>query len=348
MLVWSRIRETIETQGRAALASVAMVAGSAPREAGARIVLRPDGGFWGTVGGGALEHELIAEARALLAAEAAPARLRDWSLGPELGQCCGGRVATLTEVFDRRDLAEVEAWAAREAAGPFETEATLGEDGRVRRSLRTASGAVAAGPRRAGEPFVERFGEDATPVLLFGAGHVGRALALALAPLPFRVRWIDSRADAFPPLVPANAEAVLTADPEAEIAAAPSGALVMIMTHSHPLDLALATAALSRSDLPHVGLIGSATKRARFLRRMRAAGLGDAALARLACPIGVAGVVGKEPAVIAASVAVQLLQWRGLAAGVAPAEPLSARAAPGPVATLAERRARPARVARTR
>ena len=180
--------------------------------------------------------------------------------------------------------------------------------------------------RRPGGVIIERFGDDDAPVLLFGAGHVGRALALALAPLPFRLRWVDTRDDAFPALIPANAVAVCTPTPEAEIATAPAHALVMIMTHSHPLDLALTTAALHRTDLGGVGLIGSAIKKVRFVKRMREAGLADSALARLTCPIGVSGIGGKEPAVIAAAVAAQLLQWRDVVAA-SKREPASLRTA---------------------
>jgi xanthine dehydrogenase accessory factor len=299
------VLETIDAQGGAALVSILDTAGSAPREAGARMVVRPDGGFWGTVGGGALEHQLIEAAGRALQARAA-AQLRDVPLGPDLGQCCGGRVTTLVETFARQQREAVAALAESEARGPFETRLTIGEDG-VRREptfFGEPPGALARGVYR------ERFGEDAAPLLLFGAGHVGRAVVLALAPLPFRVRWIDSRPEAFPHHVPANTQPVLAAGPAAEIAAAPRGALVLIMTHSHPLDLDVASAALRRGDLGFVGLIGSQTKKARFLSRMRAAGLAEPRLAGLTCPIGVPGVGGKEPAVIAASVAVQLLQVR--------------------------------------
>ncbi|HEY1944927.1 MAG TPA: xanthine dehydrogenase accessory protein XdhC, partial [Roseiarcus sp.] len=156
----------------------------------------------------------------------------------------------------------------------------------------------------------ERYGTQATPVYLFGAGHVGRALALALAPLPFELRWIDSRVDAFPERAPPNATLVHAADPTAELANAPDGALVVVMTHSHPLDLAIVDAALRGERLPFVGLIGSATKRARFVSQLRAAGRTEAELAALTCPIGVSGLEGKEPAVIAASTAAQLLMVR--------------------------------------
>ncbi|WP_460449480.1 xanthine dehydrogenase accessory protein XdhC [Alsobacter sp. SYSU BS001988] len=310
-LVWIRLLETVDAQGIAALASVVAVAGSAPREAGARLVLRPDGGFWGTVGGGQLEWSLIGEARAALAAGRGPVQVRDWPLGPDLGQCCGGRVTTWVETFDARDRDMLARFAALETAGRFDVAARLGQDGRVVR------GVLSSADRSPAEGVVERFGDDGAPVLLFGAGHVGRALAIALAPLPFRLTWIDSRAGEFPAHIPANATVRVADNPVEEVAAAPPGAFVMVMTHSHPLDLAVTTAALRRTELGPVGLIGSATKRARFLKRMREAGLSDAALARLVCPIGAPGVSGKEPAVIAAMTAAQLLQWRDAALRIA-------------------------------
>ena len=147
----------------------------------------------------------------------------------------------------------------------------------------------------------------ARAVYLFGAGHVGRALALALAPLPFAVRWIDPRRDAFPTHTPANVTLIHASEPVAELASAPDKALVVVMTHSHALDLEIVAEALRVERFGYVGLIGSATKRARFLSQMRAAGLTEVQLARLVCPIGVAGLESKDPAVIAASTAAQLL-----------------------------------------
>jgi xanthine dehydrogenase accessory factor len=164
-------------------------------------------------------------------------------------------------------------------------------------------------PETARDVWREPLSAPPTPLALFGAGHVGRALVLALAPLPFAVRWIDSRDGAFPQHVPANATPVPTADPEAEIARLPADALVLVMTHEHPLDLAITAAALARG-FPFVGLIGSASKRARFEKRFRAIGLPERRIRELACPIGLPGIEGKEPAVIAASVVAQLLQVR--------------------------------------
>ncbi len=302
MDTFRRLIEAIEAEGAAALITLAETAGSSPREAGVRMVVRASGGFYGTIGGGELEHQALDEARAALAAGRGPARRRLVALGPELGQCCGGRVVWRLETFDARDLADLAPLSAAEREGPFVALARLGGDGRVERRLGEAAG---DGDWR------EAFGEATTPVYLFGAGHVGRALALALAPLPFAVRWIDPRPDEFPKLAPANVTLVAAADPPAELAAAPDGAFVLAITHSHALDLAVVAEALRQDRFPYVGVIGSATKRARFTSQLKAAGFAEARIARLVCPIGAPGIVGKEPAVIAIAVAAQLLMARG-------------------------------------
>jgi len=167
--------------------------------------------------------------------------------------------------------------------------------------------------RRAVNPpqqWSEAYGMVRQPVWLFGAGHVGRALVLALAPLPFKVTWCDSRDEAFPPHIPVNVNPVYISDPEPHVAQAPAGGFVLAMTHSHPLDLAVTAAALARVDLPYVGLIGSATKRARFEKRYRELGIPEARIAQLSCPIGIADIKDKDPAIIAASTAVELLARR--------------------------------------
>jgi xanthine dehydrogenase accessory factor len=293
-MTWRSLLDFVERDGRAVLVTVEGAEGSTPREAGARMAVRADGAFSGTIGGGALEWLALAEAQRMMAGGPS-LRAFDKALGPELGQCCGGRVRLRLERFTAADRARLELLAASEA-------------------------------------------EVASPVQLFGAGHVGRAVVLALAPLPFAVDWIDARAEAFPAHVPANVSCQALDDPAAAVAAAPPGAQVLVMTHSHALDLAIVAAALRRDDLD-VGLIGSATKRARFAKRLAEAGL-DAA--RLVCPIGLPEL-GKEPAAIAAGVAVELLRWR--------AEQRRPRASlgpesdqdPGPVTTKRPRIAAPRR-----
>jgi xanthine dehydrogenase accessory factor len=308
--VWARIRETIERHGSAGLISVVGAAGSVPREAGARIVLRPDGDFFGTIGGGRLEYEAIAAARTALSAGRGRAQIRDWPLGPNLGQCCGGMVKTLTETFNADDLVAVRHLEAAETAGAFGVESGFGPDGRIRRALapQGAAGTQAATPAPF-DPgcFSESFGEVTSPVLLFGAGHVGRAVVLALAPLPFAVRWIDSRPGQFPQYVPQNAVTVCTEAAERELDEAPRDAIVVVMTHSHPLDFDITAQALQRGAFEFVGLIGSETKRSRFVHWARQVGLTGHQIDRLVCPIGIAEIKGKEPATIAAGLAAQLL-----------------------------------------
>ena len=321
-----RLIAAIEAEGAAALVTLTRIQGSSPREAGARMVVRPSGGFHGTIGGGALEWAALDAALAALRLGRGPASRRSLALGPELGQCCGGRVEWRIETFDRRDLAQLATIAEAEDKGSATVRAWLGQDGRVERSPEPdRRGDELTKSLARSEGWVEPVGQEARAVYLFGAGHVGRALALALAPLPFMVRWIDPRRDAFPSHAPANVALVHALKPAHEIANAPDGALIVVMTHSHGLDLEIVMDALSARRFGYVGLIGSATKRARFASQMLAAGLPEALLARLVCPIGLPGVKGKDPAVIAASTAAQLLmESERLAAEAAVRQPETA------------------------
>jgi xanthine dehydrogenase accessory factor len=147
---------------------------------------------------------------------------------------------------------------------------------------------------------------------LYGAGHVGRAIVALLAGIDCRVWWIDERADEFPAAVePPHIERLCVEPVEAEVAAAPAGAFYLVLTHSHDLDLRIAEAILRRGDFGYFGLIGSRTKRARFVHRFEQRGIARDAIDRMTCPIGVPGIAGKEPEVIAVAVAAQLLQESG-------------------------------------
>jgi xanthine dehydrogenase accessory factor len=310
MSVWPTIERFIAGQGAAALVTVAQAQGSSPREAGARMIVAPDGTFTGTIGGGALEWSALAEAQALLARrDAAVVRLNK-ALGPDLGQCCGGRVTLTVERYDKTDQAAIAELAAAERAGVVTTVSLPGRDGRLDRRIVKAD--EGRSPRPAYEiqsdgRVFERFGEEPTAFYLFGAGHVGRALVTALAPLPFAVTWIDTRPGAIPDLFPANVTAIREGDPANLLARAPNGAFIAVMTHSHALDLDLVIAALSAARFPYVGLIGSATKRARFTAAMRKMGMAVDLVESLVCPIGLTTIRDKAPAAIAASVAAQVL-----------------------------------------
>lgn len=147
-------------------------------------------------------------------------------------------------------------------------------------------------------------------VVVFGAGHVGKALVKLLGDLPCAVTWVDSREAEFPRDLPPRVRRVLCDAPEDEVRDLPPGADVVVMTHSHQLDLQIVEAVMRRGDHRYLGLIGSRTKRAQFEQRLAARGRTPEDLARLTCPIGLVGVGGKLPAEIAISVTAQLLQAR--------------------------------------
>ncbi|MBO9713231.1 xanthine dehydrogenase accessory protein XdhC [Sphingomonas sp.] len=287
---WTVAARDALAHGPAALVTVLATEGSAPRGPGTRMLVTAEG-LAGTIGGGALEHQAAAQARAILDQAPGSWRVQDWPLGPLLGQCCGGRVRLLVE-----RLAE-----APEGHGPWDV--TLGEPlvrvAAERRASLTRLPARGALPE-AGSRFVEPGEEPMLRVLMFGAGHVGRAIAARAEGLPLHLGWFDARPEAAEtPGMSLASEAEMVAC--AERAAA--GSAVVILTHDHALDYRLAAAAL-RGEAGFVGLIGSATKRARFLSRLAKEGI-DAA--RLTCPIGLAGIAGKAPDVIAIAVLAQLL-----------------------------------------
>ncbi|MCX7659660.1 MAG: xanthine dehydrogenase accessory protein XdhC [Caldimonas manganoxidans] len=247
----------------AAVVSVEHTQGSAPREAGTRMLVSACE-VAGTIGGGHLEFEAIRLAREALAHPGWTAFTQRFPLGPRLGQCCGGvvelRIAPLDEA----------AWRQWPETPP-------------------------------------RF-----VLQLYGAGHVGRALVRVLETLPCQVQWIDEREDAFPPDIPLSTAACIERlcvdSVEAEVARAPANACFLVMTHQHDLDLRITEAILRRGDFRYFGLIGSKTKRSRFEHRLIQRGIAPQALARMRCPIGVPGIEGKSPEVIAVAVAAELLQ----------------------------------------
>lgn len=241
----------------AALVTVSGVQGSAPREAGAAMGVSRRA-FCGTIGGGALEAEAIAKARLMLDRGELTMAV-DQPLGPEIGQCCGGRVQLRIDRATKETVAE-----CRESE----------------------NAATATNPS----------------VLIFGSGHTGSALAQALTPLPLNIIVIDQRAE-WLSKQGSTVKQVVTALPEAEVAAAPPRAAFVIMTHDHALDFMIAEAALARGDAAYVGMIGSATKRAKLTADLARKGV---AAEPLVCPIGAAGPKDKRPEVIAAATAAEI------------------------------------------
>lgn len=346
---WILALERCRARGeRAVLVGVVSSRGSVPREAGTRMVVTASD-LDGTIGGGHLELQAIGIARDMLAAAAQSAgELKRFPLGASLGQCCGGLVNLLFEPVGA-DAAWVDALASLRRAGQAVVVATTANRATAGKLLITAEAlhgslgdpqldeniavkardmlVTRASAQLVRTPANEELGEELVfletlcdpdfSIVLFGAGHVGRALASVLSGVPCRLTWVDSREDEFPEEVPRNATIVVTDEPEDEVAAAPRGTYFLVMTHSHALDQALAERILERGDFAYFGLIGSATKRRQFERRMAERGIPPARLADMTCPIGVPGIKGKDPATIAIAVAAQLLQLRerAIAAG---------------------------------
>ncbi len=270
--------------------------GSAPREVGTRMIVTRDQ-MHGTIGGGQLEFVALEQARKALDLVPGSWRVQDYPLGPLLGQCCGGRVKLLIERLDPASSV----WL-NEIAPDKMLETDLTADV-TQRSVRAAnSDATPHGDHDAVQPgwLRERLPAAPRPVVMFGAGHVGKAIADAAQGLPLSFTCFDTRPEF------SNEDRFVLVGEDAAIqsagAAGPEAAIV-ILTHDHGLDYRLTAAALA-SQACFVGLIGSATKRARFISRLRKDGI-DAA--RLTCPIGLPEIPGKSPQVIAIAVLAQLL-----------------------------------------
>jgi xanthine dehydrogenase accessory factor len=267
----------------AALVTVQRVQGSAPREEGAWMAVFADQ-VVNTLGGGHLEFSAIALARQWLA-----------GAGPAGGAAPRpGAGLPATAPFTRRI-----------ALGP-----SLGQccGGAMELRFERIQGPLS-------DEWVQRLQPRGAPVALFGGGHVGKALVRILATLPFEVRWLDSRDEIFPPDVPAHVHCEHSDPVHAAVADLLPGSRVLVMSFSHAEDLDIVQACLQRQrqrgDLPFIGLIGSKTKWATFGHRLRERGFSAQECARITCPIGVTGIAGKEPEVIAVAVAAQLLQLTG-------------------------------------
>jgi xanthine dehydrogenase accessory factor len=302
---------------------LATVRGSAPREAGVSMLVAPRA-LEGTIGGGQLEWEAVAAARALLEEAAGPARLQRIVLGADRGQCCGGVVDVWMERYTRAELALLETARLAAQRGAVVLCSMIGHTGMERRlvcsqgdnreaSLLLRTPRAQALPRLQHGPrgevaLLERLDDPLPPLWLYGAGHVGQALARILMELPLSLTWIDSRAAQFPAQIPDSVRVLPSTDPVESVATAPSGTRFLVMTHSHPLDYALCRAILGRGDFAWAGLIGSLSKAARFRSRLARNGVAAEAIARLVCPIGIGGIASKWPAAIAVGVATQIMQ----------------------------------------
>ena len=291
------------------MVTVVRVRGSCPREAGAKMFVSKRGCL-GSIGGGQLEHQCQQLALGFVGEKNLVTPLkRNFPLGTNCGQCCGGAVDILFEPIHPA----IPSWLEDAVRGLAEEQTmhlcTDINNGRKR----LLSDAEAPNNdwhddvRLSKTELIERIYPAPTRIALFGAGHVGRAVVQVLASLNCRVHWIDSRPGLFS-VEADHVRPIHSPDPAAYAAELPAGTLCLVMTHSHPLDFDVCAKLLAREDIPFCGLIGSQSKRNRFERLFTQAGLSAAQIAKLTCPIGIDGIDGKAPAEIAVSVAAQLLQ----------------------------------------
>ncbi|MCY1739294.1 MULTISPECIES: xanthine dehydrogenase accessory protein XdhC [Ensifer] len=257
------IRDFLRRERDCVLVEVTGAAGSTPRDTDAWMLVAADSLF-GTIGGGQLEYMAIDHGRRALKRGDAPEAMTI-PLGPEIGQCCGGRVALAFTRIDREKAAML---------------------------IERSDLEIASRPH----------------VYVFGAGHVGDALAMALSLVPVRTVLVDTRENELSAVadIP-GIETCLTAMPEAVVRDAPPGSAFVILTHDHALDFLIAAEALRRDDASYVGMIGSKTKRSTFKNWLsREIGRPDL-FDRLVCPIGGTTVKDKRPAVIAALAAAEVM-----------------------------------------
>ncbi len=298
------LQDAVARHGIVARIVVAAVAGSTPREVGAAMLVWGEdasGGQSGTIGGGALEWQAVQAARGMLARGGN--RLDRLPLGPALGQCCGGAVTLLTEVYSAAMVAPLsgqDVIARPVDASPLPLA--------VRRVLsRARDQGILPEPGLVQGWMIEPAARRLSPLWVWGAGHVGRAIVGVMAPLPgLAITWVDVAADRFPDTIPDGVTILPAANPAALAPHAPPGADHLILTYSHALDLDLCHRLLAHG-FRNLGLIGSASKAARFRARLTALGHTPASIARITCPIGDPSL-GKHPQAIAIGVASAFLR----------------------------------------
>jgi len=248
MKTWLTAQWHCEEQNQAyVMVSIVALQGSSPRGVGSKILVTEDKQF-DSIGGGHLEYKAIAQSREMLAT-GGQTQMIDYPLGASLGQCCGGKVSLMYEVFSVTKM----------------------------------------------------------PVVVFGAGHVGRALVPLLAQLPVQVTWVDSRYDMLPKQLPSGVVGVHEEHPQDHVVDCLAGSCYLIMTHHHGVDLALTQAVLNRGDASYLGVIGSVTKGRKFRQRLAAKDYSQVTIDHLNCPMGKAGISGKQPMEVAIAIAAQVM-----------------------------------------
>jgi len=323
------IQDYIAANKRCVLVTIVEIIGSSPRDLGTSMLVS-EKTVEGFIGGGNLEYRAIAKAHELLSDNSSTSWHEEFfGLGPALNQCCGGAVKLLFEVSSQEQAGWIDsAMIAINETGECHLVTDLNHHVRhvyntknlsdqpvftAAPNIFTKEGYTPTRVVSANDCYlVQRLSDTRTTLVLFGAGHVGKAVVQALSPLPFRIQWVDQRTEMFPESIPHNVQRHKINDPSSYVEQTATDSFCLVMTHSHQLDYEICKAVLKKSDNIWLGLIGSVTKRRRFEQRLLKDGIAQHRLDRLVCPIGVLGITDKHPSAIAASVAAQLLQEREL------------------------------------
>lgn len=316
MSQWPESLSALIEQGTPSiLITIVEAKGSVPRGAGTKMIVTEEGLHYGTIGGGNLEYQCIEVAKQNLTmqsqneARSTNAEVNNWSrkvqrfpLGASLGQCCGGMVIVLFEYIEAEQPRWLEGLLQYKSARTRVALITPLNDLEQPKLVRLYE--VAS---QGSDYLVEVIEVNDFNIVVYGAGHVGRALVHVLSGLECEVTWVDSRADEFPKETPVNVTRIIESNPEDTVKTASSGSYFIVLTHSHSLDQLLCEQIIKRGDFRLCGLIGSQSKRKKFEHRLQAKGFSAQQIATLTCPIGIAGLHGKQPGHIAVAVAAQLL-----------------------------------------
>ncbi len=284
---------------------VADTKGSSPRSAGAEMFVTCDQ-IWQSIGGGQLEFEAISIARNQFKKAEKTGFYRHWqsfALGPNLGQCCGGHVTLLFEVFLPQIKAELpDAEQVRQKGCVHHKDAT-----------KICSAAelpvtIASQDKQTGSLFTPAC-RPVHALYLYGAGHVGRQVMAATALLELERCWIDTEKARFPEQTSSDIQ-IIPAKNMAIIARhAPQHAIHIVMSYAHHLDEEIVHAVLQQDNFYRLGLIGSRTKAQRFKKALLKRGIREEQLAKLICPIGLPDIQDKSPGHVGLAVAGQIAVW---------------------------------------
>ena len=298
----SVVLASLEKGQSCTLVMIANVRGSSPRDAGAFMIIDRDG-FIGTIGGGALEFQAIELACSLIAKSSETAfqrHWRDYALGPNLGQCCGGHVTLLFECYSAHMLSDLQKLS--------KTGGTLFHN-HTSDKLPYLCDEAPYLYHNQPQSFTSALTVNQDNLYIYGAGHVGRALMDVTSGLGLKRIWVDDDKARFPAEHAPDIEAVIAKDMSIIAHHAPPNSYHIILTYSHQIDEEIVHAVLAKNAFLQLGLIGSQTKAARFKSRFKKAGLSDEVIERMICPIGLVDIRSKKPAHVALSIAGQIAQW---------------------------------------